>query len=76
MKKYLILLGALVCFSAQADVCCTAGSEQACCQSQGGKKYCANDHSCRTKCTNELCPEGYTYSYDSATGKGSCEENS
>ena len=71
MKKYLILLGLLVCFSAQADVCCTEGNEAACCQAQG-KKYCADEGACRTKCLNELCPEGYTYS----TTLLKCEKNS
>jgi len=70
MKKYLTLLGLLVCFSAQADVCCTAGNEASCCPS--GKKYCADEGACRTKCTDEICPAGYTYN----TTLLKCEKNS
>ena len=73
MKKYLFLLCALGCFSAQAatEFCCAAGNEAACC-AERGKKFCSDDNSCRTKCLNEICPAGYRYN----TTLLKCEPNS
>jgi len=93
MKKTLLGLVAVLVLgvpTAKAiDFCCEAGNEALCCESLG-KKYCPSEKACRTKCVEELCPEGYVYNNQTlkcerevectegqeTCGNSCCDENS
>ena len=69
MKKTMcIIIGLFFAIAARAQVCCTAGNEEACCAAKG-KKWCADDGTCRKKCLSEMCPPGYEFDMQIMTCK-------
>ena len=74
MKKALSIIIALFwAISAEAQVCCQAGNEAACCATKG-KKWCADEGACRTKCLSEMCPPGYAFDMEIMTCKKVTQE--
>ena len=59
LMAFLSILYASICFGAE-PLCCTLGEETACCATIG-RKWCPKEGECRTKCLDELCPDGYIF---------------